>query len=331
MRHPGFFTLDEPRQLVAFFREHGYAAVRGVLSEEECLETYEEVNRLMKAAQPDFDLFDPNTYDRAPINPNYGVFGHGPIFARRFLRNRQHPNVYRAFALLLEVPELLVNHDRCAFYRPTRDVWLADGVADRSGWKTEYTYPGVHLDFNPNAYRKSDLVRAVRESLDYGEAQDWITENNLYCAGDGLQLQAVLNLEDNRDSDGGFQCVPGFHRRFGEWLTGFSSEDHSPSGLYRFSTRSANDCRFVPSPVRVPVPAGALIVWDQRLAHGTVPNDSDWARLIQFLKAFPRRIVSPERDRVRRQALEKILAETNFREVTDVGRVVFGLEPRPGS
>src|SRR5262249_55676963 len=201
VQHPGVFALDEPRQLGAFFREHGYAAIRDVLSEEECLETYEEVNRLLKEVRPGFDLFDPNTYDCAPINPNYGVFGHGPIFARRFLLNRQHPNVYRAFALLLEVPELLVNHDRCAFYRPTRNVRLAGGVADRPGWKTEYTYPGVHLDFNPNAYRKSDRVRAVRESLGYSEAQDWITENNLYCAGDGLQLQAVLNLEDNRDSD----------------------------------------------------------------------------------------------------------------------------------
>ena len=111
-------------------------------------------------------------------------------------------------------------------------------MVDRPGWKTDYTYPGVHLDFNPRVYHDTDRVRAAREALDYTDPQDWIAENNHCCAADGLQLQAVLNLDDNRAQDGGFHCVPGFHLRFDEWQAGLTSDDRSPGGLYRFSARS---------------------------------------------------------------------------------------------
>lgn len=320
------FSLDEAAAARAFFHANGYAAFREVLSVEECLETCEAINSLMKQMEPAFDLFDANTYDHAPINPNYGVVSRGPIFSQRFLLNRQHPNVYRAFATLHEDPHLLVSHDRCAFYRPTRNVRLATGVSDRPNWRTEYSYPGVHLDFNPGVYHAPDKVLWVREALRYDDLQAWISENNLYCHTDGAHLQAVLTLEDNRLEDGGFHCVPGFHTHFEEWLAGFSPEADGPAGLYRFSPRSANDCRFISSPVRVPVPAGSLIIWDQRLAHGTLPNESERMRLIQFMKVFPRRIVTKERYQARGAALTAILAECGFHEITDVGRSVFGLE-----
>src|SRR5262245_51165828 len=136
MQHaPPTFTLDEAQPLRDHFREHGYVAVRGVLSEEECLETLEDVNREMRNANPAFDLFVTDTYAHAPVNANYGVFSRTPIFTPRFLHNRQHPNVHRAFALLYDDPDLLVSHDRCAFYRPTRNVRVGGKTADRPEWK----------------------------------------------------------------------------------------------------------------------------------------------------------------------------------------------------
>jgi ectoine hydroxylase-related dioxygenase (phytanoyl-CoA dioxygenase family) len=309
------FTLDQPDAIRAHFREHGYVAVRGILSVEECLATQEAMNTLMRAAEPRFDLDRPATYAHAPVKANYGVFGRGPLFAPQLLRNRQHPNVYRAFALLLDTPGLRVSHDRFAFYRPART---------HPEWRTDYLYPGVHLDFNPAVYHRPDLVRSHREALTYHDEQDWVTENNCYCDEDGVQVQAVLNLEDNRTEDGGFQCVPGFHHRFEEWLAGLVSDDASPGGLYRFNA-GPHDGRFVAKAVRVPVPAGALILWDQRLAHGTLANDSDRARLIQFLKMFPARIVSPERAEFREAALRAQFERAGFTEIGPEGRIVFGL------
>jgi hypothetical protein len=326
MQHaPPTFTLDEVQPIRDHFRTHGFVAVRGILSEEECLETLEDVNRQMRRAEPAFDLFVTDTYGHAPVNPNYGVFSRTPIFSARFLNNRQHPNVHRAFALLYDDTDLLVSHDRCALYRPTRNVKVGGKTADRPEWKTEFTYPGVHLDCNPGVYHRPDKVLPAREALTYADLQDWVSENNAYCVADGLQIQAVLNLEDNRDEDGGFHCVPGFHHSFEDWLKGFPSADDSPGGLYRFSSASRNDTRFVTETVRVPAPAGSLILWEQRLAHGTRPNDSDRARCIQFLKMFPRRIVSRERSRARQRALAAIFRERGFNEVTAVGETVFGL------
>jgi hypothetical protein len=319
MSAPSTFSLDQPEAIRAHFREHGYVAIRDILSVEECLATQAAMNALMQAAEPKFDLDRPATYGHAPIKASYGVFSREPLFAPALLRNRQHPGIYRAFHLLMDEPDLRVSQDRFAFYRPTR------GPEAHAEWRTEYTFPGVHLDFNPAVYRRPDRVRDFRERLTYHDEQDWVTENNLYCVEDGLQVQAVLNLEDNRAEDGGFQCVPGFHRRFDEWLDGLISDDASPSGLYRFNA-GPHDGRFVSAPVRVPVPAGALILWDQRLAHGTLPNDSDRGRLIQFLKVFPARILSPARAAARRAALLGRLAQEGFMEISPEGRILFGLE-----
>ena len=32
-----------------------------------------------------------------------------------------------------------------------------------------------------------------------------------------LNVQGLVNLADNREEDGGFQIVPGFHKVFSEW------------------------------------------------------------------------------------------------------------------
>lgn len=48
-------------------------------------------------------------------------------------------------------------------------------------------------------------------SLKYQETDDFILENNeIGCLKDGkLNLQALINLADNKEEDGGFQLIPG--------------------------------------------------------------------------------------------------------------------------
>jgi len=99
-----------------------------------------------------------------------------------------------------------------------------------------------------------------------------------------------------------------------------------------------------------------VLIWDQRLAHGTAPNSSRNCRMAQYLKAFPRRATFPrtpipagaKREAVERsvavgegeqqvvvsarllrrsRALEALLRQHGARElVTPLGEVLFGLD-----
>ena len=140
-------------------------------SEAECKATLGEMNQQMKILDPRFDLYDVKTYEHAPITNNFGLYAKRPIFTPAFLNNRQNPGLVKIFALLLGcssgASEMLVNHDRCAFYRPTLPIISsessggADGgfsgeniaeingeIKSREEWKTAYTFPRSALRFS---------------------------------------------------------------------------------------------------------------------------------------------------------------------------------------
>ncbi len=133
---------------------------------------------------------------------------------------------------------LLACHDRAAIMRPTSGM---DGAA----MDTEYHYPGLHLDVDPQSYccedtGTADAVREFLNNLLYGDDKyvfffepicgnhffnptencvfyldfyffrDFVAENNAKHWTMGRQVQGVINLIDNRLEDGGFQCVPTF-------------------------------------------------------------------------------------------------------------------------
>jgi hypothetical protein len=62
-----------------------------------------------------------------------------------------------------------------------------------------------------------DKERRTLAGLQYGDRHlnHFIFENNQVCERiHPLNVQAVLNLVDNVEADGGFQCVPGFRHHF---------------------------------------------------------------------------------------------------------------------
>ncbi len=88
-----------------------------------------------------------------------------------------------------------------------------------------------------------------------------------------------------------------------------------------------------------------MLVWDQRVMHGTCPNRSSRCRLAQYLKAGPRHATYSQRDATgavkscdkdfihprlfrRTIALRKELANSNsLNSVSpDIGRFAFGLD-----
>jgi ectoine hydroxylase-related dioxygenase (phytanoyl-CoA dioxygenase family) len=310
-----FFDINDKESISSFFKENGYVVVK-VLSDEECKRSIDGINQMMKDRNDKFDIYDVSTYDHAPIKRGFPVLGKAPLFDRCLLENRCNKNIYDIFSYLYGDEDLLCNHDRVGLFRPTRGVLINDQVVDRDDWRSDYKYPSVHLDFNPTLYEK-DKVRIDRSYLYSQSKEDFLNENNMYCRNmkgiesstPDMQLQGVLNLLDNGEEDGGFRCIPGFHHRFDEWRKNVSSiYDHSYA-RYEFSSEIENDSKYL-DVKKISCPASCMIVWDQRLAHGTQPNNSNHPRLIQYLRLFPSSYLTKEtRDRRKEMLLSCIKKE----------------------
>ncbi|WP_340609183.1 phytanoyl-CoA dioxygenase family protein [Xenorhabdus bharatensis] len=91
------------------------------------------------------------------------------------------------------------------------------------------------------------------------------------------KIQGLLSLTDDDGSSGGFQCVPGFHKRIDQWLSqqpeGYNSRFPDTSGMKIES---------------IPLNAGDYVIFDGALPHGNQPNTSDKPRLAQYFCCFPR-------------------------------------------
>ncbi|WP_300531905.1 phytanoyl-CoA dioxygenase family protein [Maricaulis sp.] len=106
-------------------------------------------------------------------------------------------------------------------------------------------------------------------------------------------LQGLLALSDSGPGEGGFQCVPGFHRRIEAWL------DTQPEGYAtRFPDVSGMEIEFVP------LKAGDFLIWHSALPHGNTPNRSDRPRLAQYITMKPANQIPAA---VQAQQLEAIL------------------------
>ena len=91
-----------------------------------------------------------------------------------------------------------------------------------------------------------------------------------------LKVQGVLYLTDTAADQGGFQCVPGFHRKLEEWAKAQPPDRHpkspDPTGL---------DIRPIPGK------AGDLLIWHSALLHGHGRNTSKRPRLAQYILMHP--------------------------------------------
>jgi ectoine hydroxylase-related dioxygenase (phytanoyl-CoA dioxygenase family) len=168
---------------------------------------------------------------------------------------------------------------------------------------------------------------ALKESLNkfrYEIVSQFIYEDGKPSHSDGLQLQGGLNLLDNYEEDGGFICVPKFHLKFDEY---FQSKKPSPETktMYRFS----NEDPYYHKAVRIPMRAGSICIWDQRLPHGSRGNSSSRPRCAQFIKMFRRSsFSSSERVAARAVSLKQQLLKLKpgTFQLTELGKKLFGLE-----
>ena len=89
-------------------------------------------------------------------------------------------------------------------------------------------------------------------------------------------VQGVLYLTDTAEDQGGFQCVPGFHRTFYEWVK-TQPEDRHP--------RRPDLQGLEVKPIAGQ--AGDLLIWHRLLLHGNGRNRSDKPRFAQYINMSP--------------------------------------------
>ena len=89
-------------------------------------------------------------------------------------------------------------------------------------------------------------------------------------------VQGVLYLTDTTEEQGGFQCIPGFHKEFKEWVK-TQPQDRDPfhPDIDKAKIKS------------IPGKAGDLLIWNSMLPHGNGANKSDRLRLAQYISMFP--------------------------------------------
>eukprot|EP00456_Euglypha_rotunda_P005477 TRINITY_DN10928_c0_g1_i12.p1 TRINITY_DN10928_c0_g1~~TRINITY_DN10928_c0_g1_i12.p1 ORF type:complete len:178 (+),score=37.73 TRINITY_DN10928_c0_g1_i12:62-535(+) len=139
---------------------------------------------------------------------------------------------------------------------------MPDGkTVDQPEWRTKLN---LHLDMNPWAYvteKTSAYDDKILDDLRYKRKQDFITENNHpgVAADYRLNIQGLMNLADNKEQDGGFQIVPGFHHHLERWAK-------SPKGMAlvkRYGWRETfimlpDDIEFHEHSIRVTARAGKI-------------------------------------------------------------------------
>jgi len=350
------FDLSLPnaeQEILSFFDEFGFVVVRNVLTEQQCNNTTNDLfSTIESLSGSKFNRSSPSTWSNWP---SQGLFIHGmpdrsPAFTKSSLENRQNPLIYKVFSLLLQEPNLIVNHDRWCLFRPTKQIYFPEtqNFLDKPNWATK---TNLHMDMNPFGYYDPNTPSKIESKLSelgYGpnKLNHFIFENNQihHSQYKGLHLQGVINLHDNKEDDGGFWCVPGFKHHFEEWTKDMLSKKEQIEFIA--SAEDKNSVSFAAkgtgagasiysNAIRIPMRKGSLVVWDQRTPHGAKKNNSNNARMAQFLKMYPKEgLEVGKRREARRETLRSIvrrLSDEEGFEMTELGRKLFDLEDERGA
>jgi len=289
---------------IEFFEHYGFVVFNDVVESSSCEQARVEIWDYLENHVTGFKHSNPDTFHHLS-SQTHGLAAEPAIFSEQIFRNRCCRKVLEAFRAVLHDENILVSHDRWCVFRPTRGIRFRHGVQDMQSWKTK---ENLHLDLNPwNFYTGVTTL----DQLTYDNLRDFSKEVNGVIHATGPHVQGVLALNDNRAEDGGTVLVAGFQKCFQQWqksLGPMSEYLHSTddsSGRLVWRGKGAGSYIFAKNDKlheykqRVTMRAGSLLIWDQRVVHGSAHNNSGNFRVAQFIKAFRRSFAGDERLRHR--------------------------------
>lgn len=311
------FCEKEMADAKDFFDLYGFCILRNVVSQDECQDTIDDMLALLKEQNPNIDLDDMQSW--ATALSSFGCpKGVNSLFRPSLLRLRQNPKIINAFAAILGTPELIVSHDRWLLHRPPLSA------------SAPLTKRNIHLDMNPWEYQNDAArlqVMSRLSKLQYSKSdRSYIAENNDVHSSMGQSIQAIINLRDIEErSNGGTILIPGSHKTFASWLKECAGEK-TKSGPMQYTLSNSDPLMgLVQHPT---LRAGSMIVWDQRVFHGSTPNISHELRAAVPIKAFSAAVLRGDKKRAKERALaiqEQIRNAGFGDELTELGAAAFGL------
>jgi len=338
------------RLIDVFFETYGFVVIRDVLNQEQLDNSLADIWRVIEGtdsatadttsmirATSSFiaaDRSDPLTWtpnNGYPSMEQVGILGGQVAVQASAFENRQNENLYRVFAHLLGQKQLLVSLDRFGVIRPTKQVLLKDGITRQDFPQYVTREKWMHWDMNPFklllSQEEKDKCIKEKSGADNLIATNpdsfFITENN-ETLHTFRKLQGFIALGDATESDGGFICVPSFHKHIEEWARANSEYYATKFAARDFVSVPEND-PLCDQGVKVPVRAGSLVIWDSRLPHCNFPNDSDKFRYVQYVKMFPKRKNAPTFNQCREMFIKEMLGKSNF-QPSELGNKLFGLQ-----
>eukprot|EP01127_Copromyxa_protea_P005205 TRINITY_DN150_c1_g1_i3.p1 TRINITY_DN150_c1_g1~~TRINITY_DN150_c1_g1_i3.p1 ORF type:complete len:344 (-),score=46.68 TRINITY_DN150_c1_g1_i3:72-1103(-) len=294
------FSISEATEFKQFYEDFGFVIINNVVTSQEVEDTVDEIWTFLEAKEwtttgCKVDRNDSSTWskDYFPANA-VGILGSGPAFGPCTWRNRQNPNIYKIFSTIYGTPKLWVSLDRWGLMRPTKNVPIGkldevrarttvEGleikgrglgtkpgeepqiVEDHRAWRTRPLW--IHWDLNPWIWC------LTKEGEEY-HFQEFIQENN-GSPNDGLgKAQGILNLVDSKEGDGGFCCVPGFHKHLKEYATLTANTQYARQSLVsRSFVNVPQDDPLNKQVKKISLRAGSMVVWNSELPHCNYPNE----------------------------------------------------------
>ena len=110
----------------AFFNTYGFVVFRDVVPNEISQAAREDMWSLLEEVSDGFSRADQTTWNQAKLS-HYGMPSRDPIFRSQILSLRQHRNVHRCFASVLEDENIICSHDRWLLQRKTKGVFGGQG------------------------------------------------------------------------------------------------------------------------------------------------------------------------------------------------------------
>lgn len=313
------FSINQLLEIKLFFKEYGFVIVKDVLSIDECLQTENELMKLLN-----MDINKSHTLDKWPYigKENEGLISRKPIFSPNILNNRQNKNIYLLFSELLKEKDLTASHDTVYFIRPTKLVKVNNTIIKNNDkWKIkEY----LRLDCDPT--KDTNIIKDKNETnineinnLNYSNDYNFIYENLIN--NDKININGLINIKTSREYDGGFVCVPKFHKYYNNWLN--INKNFFVKNIGNINRKHCyifnKDDKINDLAVKINVPIGSIILWDSRIPYKIENNKSKNYWIGQKIRLRKKINNSSRKTFVKNQIKQYI----KFFNLNEIGKKVF--------